>query len=70
MLPSQFSRAEIRRIFRRNRGAAASVARRLGVTATSISLWLHGRRQSARLDREIRAAAGELAEQEAECSSN
>jgi len=64
------TRQEIRRIFRRHRGAAAALARRLGITATSVSLWLHGRRQSARLDREIRATAGVLAEREAKCSSN
>ncbi|MFH1572730.1 MAG: hypothetical protein ABIG68_02040 [Acidobacteriota bacterium] len=70
MLPSYLPRAEIRRIFRQHRGSAAALARRLGVTATSVSLWLHGRRQSARLEREIRAAAEVLAEREAKCSSN
>ena len=64
------TRQEIRRIFRRHRGAAAALARRLGITATSVSLWLHGRRQSARLDREIRAAAEVLTEREAKCSSS
>jgi len=71
MLPSaqpttELTRPEITKLFRRNRGAAAAVARELGVSAVTVSLWLRRKRNSARLDREIRAFAQGLVEREAQ----
>lgn len=57
---STLTRVQIRRIFRANFGAASQIARELGVTATTISLWLSGRVKSARIEAAMRQRAEEL----------
>jgi len=42
-------RHEIRAVFRKNRGAAASLARELEIAETTMSAWLKGRFDSARI---------------------
>lgn len=59
-------RSEIRKLFRRHRGAAAEISRTLGVTPVTISLWLRGKRKSARLDTKIAEYARRLLAREAQ----
>lgn len=46
---STLRRTEIRRIFDRNRGAQADVAKTLGISHVSITQWLKGRMDSKRV---------------------
>jgi transcriptional regulator with XRE-family HTH domain len=55
------TRAEARKVFRRNYGAAAQVARELNVTHVTISLWLRGRFKSERVEHAVLRRASELA---------
>lgn len=43
------SRKAIRRLVKRNRGAATAIAERAGVTIQSVSIWLAGRMNSANI---------------------
>jgi hypothetical protein len=54
------SRKSIRRIFEENRGAAARVARELGVGRAHICRWLMGDRESPIVERACRAEAERL----------
>lgn len=49
------TRRQIRTWFRKreNRGAAAAVAERFGVSRSLVSMWLYGDRSSEILDREV-----------------
>ena len=58
-------RAEVRDIFREHRGAAAAVARELGVTAVSVSHVVRGKLTSPRILAACEAKARELLKQEA-----
>lgn len=51
------TRTEIRKIFRRHRGAAAELARELEIGPNAVSQWLRGRTVSAN----IKAAAERMA---------
>jgi predicted transcriptional regulator len=57
-------RREIRKIFKRNFGAAARLAEELGITSGAISLWFSGRTPSARLDEAMKERARELLREE------
>lgn len=57
-------RAEIRRIFRHHRGAAADVARSANVGRNVVSQWLKGKTVSANVERHAIAKATELAEKQ------
>lgn len=59
MQTNVLKRHEIRAVFRKNRGAAAALARELQVTDKTISAWLKGRMDSRR----VAAAAQERAVQ-------
>jgi predicted XRE-type DNA-binding protein len=57
---STLSRREVRRIFRRSRGAQARIANELKVHPATISLWMRGKIQSERIDLAMHARAAEL----------
>lgn len=54
---SNLTRKQIRQVFSQNRGAAAELARLLGISPVTVHHWLHGRIQSER----IAIAATEMA---------
>lgn len=56
------TRAEIRKLFRANPGSVVDVARRLGITHVTVSLWLRGKTTSARVEQAAREKALELIE--------
>lgn len=49
LMATMTDRRKIRKLFRANRGSIVAIARELGVTSTSVSLWLSGRMKSARI---------------------
>lgn len=53
-------RTEIKRLFRRNRGAAARVARAANVGANVVSEWLSGKKESNNVRRHAEVVAQEL----------
>lgn len=57
-------RAEIKAVFRRNRGEAAKLAAELEIFQQNITDWMKGRGRSARVEAAIRARAVELLEAE------
>lgn len=57
---STLTRTEIKQAFRRNRGAAAKLARELDVVESHISRGIKGRSNSARIDEAVRLRAAEL----------
>jgi hypothetical protein len=59
MTPSQ-----LRKIFERNYGASAQIARDLNVHKTTISRWFRGHVQSARIDHAMRERALQLLDKE------
>lgn len=61
---STLRRAEIRRIFDRNRGAAAQLARDLVINPASISQWMKGRIDSKRIADAARIKALDLLAEE------
>jgi transcriptional regulator with XRE-family HTH domain len=61
---STLGRRELRRIFKRNRGAQAQLARELGLNAAIISQWFSGGFRSARIEAAARKRAAELLESE------
>ena len=61
-----FKRTDVRRVFRRHRGAQAELARRLELKPVTICLWLKGKVQSARIDAAAAQYAAELVEVERE----
>lgn len=54
------TRAEIRKLFRANPGSVVAVARSLGITHVTVSLWLKGKTTSARVEEAARKKALEL----------
>lgn len=64
------TRREARSIFKRNRGAQAEAARKLGIAQTTMSKWLHGHVTTRRLDVEIPAFAAELLRREQSAKSD
>lgn len=58
------SRPEIRKIFKRNFGAAMAVAKALDISHVSVSLWLKGKTTSARVAEACEAKALELLAEE------
>lgn len=62
--PSTLSRIEIKQAFRRNRGAAAKLARDLGVDRSNITAWMKNRGASSRVDLAIRQRAADLIQAE------
>lgn len=58
--PQTLSRTEIKQAFRRHRGAAAQLARELGIDRKNISHWMKGSVNSQRVDQAIRQRAAEL----------
>lgn len=65
-------RTEIFRLFRRNRGAAAAVARNANVGPNVVSEWLRGKKKSSNVARHAEAYAKELIakDQKQEASSH
>jgi predicted transcriptional regulator len=59
-------RAAIRKIFRRNRGASAEIARELDIGLNAVSQWLTGYTTSERIKTAMRLKAKELLAAEAE----
>ena len=57
---STSSRSQLARIFRRNYGEAARLARELEISRTTVSRWFQGHVISRRLEIAIRARAEEL----------
>lgn len=53
-------RTEILRLFKRNRGAAAAVARAANVGPNVVSEWLHGKKKSENVRRHATAHAQQL----------
>jgi AcrR family transcriptional regulator len=60
------TRAQLRRLFRRNRGEFARLARELGVSPVTVYRWFRGQIVSARLESAASARAKELLEKEAQ----
>ncbi len=58
-------RHEIRSLFRKHHGAAASLAQELGVTASMVSRWLKGKTDSARVEEAAQKRAQEILKREA-----
>jgi uncharacterized protein YjcR len=56
------TRAQVRRIFLKHRGASAELARELGLTPVTISAWLHDRFDSDRIEAAALKRAKELLE--------
>jgi len=56
--------AEIRKIFRRHRGASAQLSRELKVNRSSLSIWLRHPYPSKRIDAAVRQRVVELLAQE------
>jgi len=67
MKPDQtsFSRPQIRDLFRKHPGTVTELARELGITHPSVSLWLKGRGVSARIAEAAQRKALELSNKEA-----
>ena len=61
---ASLSRKEIRQIFQRHRGAALALSKELGVSHTTMSLWLRGKTVSARIAEAAQTRAHELLELE------
>ena len=61
---STLSREEIQQVFRRTPGAAAALARDLGISRQNITDWMNGFGRSKRVDSAIRQRASELLVQE------
>lgn len=57
---SKWTRAQLRKALLKERGAMAEVARRAGVTATTVSGWLKNRGTSANVDAHVREYVNEL----------
>jgi hypothetical protein len=57
---NMLSRKAIRKTFQEHRGAAARVARALGVAPSHVSHWLRGVRDSKRIEAACRAEAERL----------
>lgn len=57
-------RTEIRKVFRRHKGAVARLAEQLGVTHSAVSIWLSGRSKSARIAAAAERRALELLDAE------
>lgn len=53
-------RHEIRGLFRKHHGAAAGLARELGITESMMSRWLKGKSDSARIEEAAQIRAREL----------
>lgn len=66
-MSKELSRAEIRRVFRRNRGTAADLARELDVSATTVHMWLMGRITSERIASAAEERARLLMDEEVTC---
>ncbi len=64
MQTATLPRAEIQAIFARHYGSATKLARELGISHVSISLWLHGRANSARVEEAVTKRAFELLREE------
>ena len=60
----ELRRAEIRKIFKRHRGAAYQLARDLNCSRVTVSDWLRGRVKSARIAKAAHARAYELLAEE------
>jgi len=58
--PEALSRQQVKAVFRRNYGAAAALARDLGITRQNIYDWLKGQGRSKKVDAAIRARAAEM----------
>lgn len=61
---ANLSRKQIREIVRRHKGSVMRIAERAGVTHPGVSRWLKGHQASATIERNARAVALELLEQE------
>lgn len=57
-------RVEIREILRRHEGSIGAVARELGITISSVSMWLYGRSKSSRVAAAAERRALALLEEE------
>ena len=58
--PNTFSRWEIKKIFASHRGTQAALVRELGIAQPTMSLWLKGKFDSARINEACQRRASEL----------
>jgi DNA-binding transcriptional regulator YdaS (Cro superfamily) len=59
-MTEQMQRWQLRRVFQRHHGEATKLAREINVCRTTVSQWLRGRLDSAKVEDAVRRRAAEL----------